>query len=86
MPIILAPWGANIRRIEVQDQPRKTVHETFISKITRAKWIGGMGEAVECLFFKCKALSSIKTNKQKQTNKKNKGKREPRQKVHEISS
>jgi hypothetical protein len=29
-----------------------------ISKITRAKWTGGVAQAVEHLFCKCKALSS----------------------------
>jgi hypothetical protein len=29
-----------------------------ISKITRAKWTGGMAQEVENLLYKCKALSS----------------------------
>jgi hypothetical protein len=29
-----------------------------ISKITRAKWTGGMAQVVETLLFKCKALNS----------------------------
>jgi hypothetical protein len=41
MPVILATWEAEIRRTEVQGQPRQIVCETPISKITRAKWTGG---------------------------------------------
>jgi hypothetical protein len=55
MPIILAIWKAEIRRIKVPGQPRKTVHETPISKITRAKWTGGMAQAVEHLLCEFKA-------------------------------
>jgi hypothetical protein len=31
---------------------RQIVHETPISKITRAKWTGGVAQAVECLLCK----------------------------------
>jgi hypothetical protein len=46
MPVILATWETEIRRIAVPDQPGQTVHETPISKITRAKdgpevWLQG---------------------------------------------
>jgi hypothetical protein len=44
--VILPTWEAEIRRIEVQDQPRQRVHETSISKITKAKWTGGVAQAV----------------------------------------
>jgi hypothetical protein len=37
MLVILATWEANIRRMAVEGQPRQIVHETPISKITRAK-------------------------------------------------
>jgi hypothetical protein len=47
-PVILAIWEAGIRRIEVGSQPRQIVGETSISKITRAKWIGGVAQAIEC--------------------------------------
>jgi hypothetical protein len=42
MLVILATWEAEIGRITVGDQPRKIVHETPHSKITRSKWIGGV--------------------------------------------
>jgi hypothetical protein len=36
--IILATWEAEIKRITVGGQTQQKVHETLISKITRAKW------------------------------------------------
>jgi hypothetical protein len=47
MPIILATWEA-----------RQIGHETPISKITSAKWTGGVAQAVKCLLCKCEAQSS----------------------------
>jgi hypothetical protein len=57
MSVILATWEAEIRRIVVQGQPEKIVCETPISKITRAKWTGGLAQAVEHLLYKCETLS-----------------------------
>jgi hypothetical protein len=37
MPAILAAWEVKIERIMTQDQPRQTVLEAPISKITRGK-------------------------------------------------
>jgi hypothetical protein len=42
----------------VQGQPRQVVCKTLIFKITRAKWTGGVTQAVEHLLCKRKALSS----------------------------
>jgi hypothetical protein len=56
-PVILATWEAEIRRITVQGQSRQIVCKTPISKITRAKWTGGVAQMVERL-CKLKALSS----------------------------
>jgi hypothetical protein len=47
-----------ICRIAVQGQLRQIVHETPISKITRAKRTGGITKAVEHLLCKCEALNS----------------------------
>jgi hypothetical protein len=57
-PIVLVTWKAEFGRITVWGQPRQIVWETLISKITRAKWTGGVAQALECLLSKCKALSS----------------------------
>jgi hypothetical protein len=78
MPVILATWEAKTGRIAVQDQLKQSVCETPISRITRAKWTGGLAQAVgcllcKCLLFKCKALSSnpspIKKKKEKKKTK-----------------
>jgi hypothetical protein len=58
MPVILVAWETEIGMTVVQNQSRQIVLETIISKITRAKWTGGMAEEVEHLFWKCEALSS----------------------------
>jgi hypothetical protein len=47
-----------MQRITVPGQPKQIVQETPISKITRAKWTGGMAQAIEHLLCKCEALSS----------------------------
>jgi hypothetical protein len=49
---------AEIWRIEVHSQPWQIIHETSISKITTAKWTGGVAQAVEHLFFMREAPSS----------------------------
>jgi hypothetical protein len=56
--VILATFEGEIRRIEFWGQSRETVQETLISKMTRTKWTGSVAYTVECLLFKCKALSS----------------------------
>jgi hypothetical protein len=44
-------WEAEIRRLMVQGQPCKYFGRPPISKITRAKWTGGVAQAVELLHF-----------------------------------
>jgi hypothetical protein len=53
-PVIPVTWEAEIRSMEVRGQPRQTVYEPSISKITRAKWIGGVAEGVERLLCSTK--------------------------------
>jgi hypothetical protein len=54
--IILAAWEAEIKRIKVLGQPRQS---SLDSKITRAKWSGGMAQVIECLLCKCEALCYV---------------------------
>jgi hypothetical protein len=56
--VILAILEAEIRRMLVWGQPRQIVQETPISKITRAKWTGGVAQAIELLLCKYEVLSS----------------------------
>jgi hypothetical protein len=42
MPVILATWETEIRRIEIPGQPKQISSRDSISKITRAIW------TVEC--------------------------------------
>jgi hypothetical protein len=46
MLVILATQEAEIRRISVPGQPREIVLEIPSSKITRAKWTGGVAQVV----------------------------------------
>jgi hypothetical protein len=57
MPVILDIWEDEIRRIAVEGQLRQ-IARAPISKITRAKWTGGVAQAKEHLLCKCKTLNS----------------------------
>jgi hypothetical protein len=46
MLVILASQKTEIRRIEVQSQPRQIVHENPISKIPNTKRAGGVTQGV----------------------------------------
>jgi hypothetical protein len=67
MPIILATWEAETRRIKVGGQSGQIVLETPISK---AKWTGGVAQMVECLLCELKTLSSNPTATKKEKKKK----------------
>jgi hypothetical protein len=58
MPVILATWEVEIRRIVVQVQQGQIVHKTPISKVTRVKWTRGLAQAVEFLLCRSKTVSS----------------------------
>jgi hypothetical protein len=49
---------SEIRRVTVVGHPGQIVLETLISKITKAKWTGGVAQEVEHLLCKCGRLSS----------------------------
>jgi hypothetical protein len=66
MPGITVTREAEIGRIKVQGQPWQKVLETPISKITKAKWTGGVAKRVEC---KNKALSSNPSSTKKKKKK-----------------
>jgi hypothetical protein len=47
MPVILATWEAEIRRIAVPSQPRQIVHETLSQEKPSQKRAGGMAQGVD---------------------------------------
>jgi hypothetical protein len=65
-PVLLTTWEAETGRITVWGSLWDPT-----SKITRAKWTGGLAQAVQCLFCKCEVLSSnpslTKTKSKKST-------------------
>jgi hypothetical protein len=54
VPAILATWEAEIGRKPNQANSSKLP----LLQNNKAKWTGGVIQAVECLLWKCKALSS----------------------------
>jgi hypothetical protein len=68
-PVILATWEAEIRRITVQSHSKQIVHKTPVSKTTRAKWTGGVTQAIEDLF--CKHSPEFKSQSHQKKKEKN---------------
>jgi hypothetical protein len=64
-PVILVTWEPEIRGIKVQGQPGQIVDKTPISKITKAKWTGGVAQAVDCLLCKHEAVFKFQSHTQK---------------------
>jgi hypothetical protein len=58
MPISLATWEAEIRRIRVQSQTRQIVPETLYRKDPTHKRAGTVVQVVEYLLSKCEAPGS----------------------------
>jgi hypothetical protein len=46
MPIILATQEAEIRRIEVQTQPRQKLERPYLRKTLHKKWSSGVAQGV----------------------------------------
>jgi hypothetical protein len=63
MPVILATWGAEIRRIMGSRLAGANSSQDPISKITTTKWTGGVVQTVQHLFWKCKPQSHHKKKK-----------------------
>jgi hypothetical protein len=61
-PVILAPWEAEIGRIEVWAQPGQIAGDTQSTKLTRAKWTRGVAQLVDRL--PCKHTHTLKKTKQ----------------------
>jgi transposase len=51
MPVILATQEAEIRRMEVQSQPRHIVLYTYLEKTHRKKKAGGVAQSVNPEFI-----------------------------------
>jgi hypothetical protein len=58
VPVILATWEVEIEGSWFEANRRQIVFKSPISKITRAKWTGGVTQAIEHLLCKHKALNS----------------------------
>jgi hypothetical protein len=71
MPVTLATWEAQIRRIKVQGQFREIVFKSFpIYNTTRVKWTAGVGQDIKHLLCNSEAMSSnlSPTKKKKKKN------------------
>jgi UDP-N-acetylglucosamine:LPS N-acetylglucosamine transferase len=78
MPVILATWEAEIRRITVRSQPRQIVHETLSRKNPSQKRASRVAQGVG-LEFKpqyCKKRKKEKEERKKERKKKKRRKEE----------
>jgi hypothetical protein len=68
--VILATQEAEIRRSEVQSQPKQVVLDTHLENTPHKKRAGGVDQVVQCLPTKLEALSSnpSTTKKKKKVN------------------
>jgi hypothetical protein len=65
MPVILATWEAEIRRITVQSEPGQIVCKTLSRKTTIHKSTGRVAQVVKHLPSKCEALNSNPSTEKK---------------------
>jgi hypothetical protein len=56
MPVIKTEIGRTV----IHSQPRQIVQVPHLQNNQSKNGLGGVVQAVECLFYKCKALNSIK--------------------------
>jgi hypothetical protein len=69
MPAILATWEVEIWRITIQGQSEQMVLQDSISKITTAKWIGGVTHMGRAPALQAQSLKFKPQFHEKQTNK-----------------
>jgi hypothetical protein len=67
LPVLLSTWEAEIWRIKFEASPDPSSQDPS-SKVTRAKWTGGVAQEVKHLFCKCKDLSSSPSPTKKNKN------------------
>jgi hypothetical protein len=79
MPVILATWEAEIRRIKVQGQPRQTVLKILSQKYPMQKRVGRVAQVIKC-------LSTQYCQKQKTKNKKTQKSLKPIQRFKDINT
>jgi hypothetical protein len=66
MPIILATWEAEIKRITVESQAGEIAYETLSQKIPIENRTGRGSQVVECLHNKFEAWSSNSSTDKKE--------------------
>jgi hypothetical protein len=58
-PVILATWEAEDQEDHSSRPARANSLQDLISKISRAKWTGGVAQAVQCLTYKFDLTSNL---------------------------